>query len=159
MNLFFKDMSEPYAKEVLMWKYDSPYDFYNNELTTEGLIELTCGTYYAVINENDLLVGFFCLGNHAQVPNGVPLGVYSEKNMIDVGLGMKPELTGKGSGMKFFTTILQYVRCSLDEQRQLRLTVASFNKRAIQLYENIGFEKDKEFISNEITFITMIQME
>jgi [ribosomal protein S18]-alanine N-acetyltransferase len=37
MNWTTNKMTESYAKEILLWQYDSPYDFYNNELTDESL--------------------------------------------------------------------------------------------------------------------------
>lgn len=44
------------------------------------------------------MIGFFCVGSPAQVPNDKY--TYSQ-DFIDVGLGMKPELTGQGMGLYF----------------------------------------------------------
>lgn len=56
MELFIADMSEKLAKEILSWKYEEQYSFYNNELTDE---EICDGSYYAVVDEKKELVGFF----------------------------------------------------------------------------------------------------
>ena len=35
MNLHVKDMDESLAKDILLWQYEKPYDFYNNEIIFE----------------------------------------------------------------------------------------------------------------------------
>jgi ribosomal-protein-alanine N-acetyltransferase len=80
---------------------------------------------------------------------------YSEE-FIDIGLGMKPELTGKGYGSSFFSFVLYYITHSF-EGISLRLTVASFNQRAIHLYSKFGFTKEFEFIKGTNSFTTMIK--
>ncbi|WP_183192936.1 GNAT family N-acetyltransferase [Brevibacillus nitrificans] len=39
--------------------------------------------------------------------------------------------------------------------RQLRLSVAAFNKRAIRLYEKMGFQEVGSFLSKETVFWVM----
>lgn len=156
MKLELIDITEEIAKQILQWEYDAPYDFYNNELSTEGMRELLeCG-YKAIVDDTKTLVGFYCTGNPAQVPAGNFIGAYSDE-MIDIGLGMKPELTGNGLGSMFFTYILTEIENSLVKTMPLRLTVATFNTRAMKLYENFGFNKAKTFQANGIEFQTMIK--
>ncbi|TCJ01527.1 GNAT family N-acetyltransferase [Cytobacillus praedii] len=155
MNFFIRKMTEHFAVEILNWKYEAPYDFYNNDLCTENIKELLEQTYYAVVNENDFLIGFFCIGSSAQVPIGLEYGAYSD-GYIDIGLGMKPELTGKGYGYSYFSYLLQYIRETYTDNN-VRLTVAKFNQRAIRLYEKLGFERKIEFVNNSTIFITMIK--
>lgn len=157
MRLFIKDMTESFAQEILRWKYESPYDFYNNESTSEALAELLEGNYHAVIDESNHLFGFFCTGAFSQVPAGIEYGVYKDE-MIDIGLGMKPELTGKGLGYSFFEFILQHIENSITPASKIRLTVATFNVRAIKLYEKLGFITAQKFNSNSIEFQTMIKL-
>lgn len=90
-------MDEEYARQILTWKYEAPYDFYNNEESSESLNELLENPYYAVLNQNNDLVGFFCIGKAAQVPFGHTVGAYSE-DLTDIGIGMNPTLTGQGLG-------------------------------------------------------------
>lgn len=155
MDLISFKMNEQYAKEVLGWKYNHPYDFYNNELTNESLQELLNGSYYAVVNPENKLIGFYCFGESAQVPAGHQFGAYVDE-FIDFGLGMHPEETGKGNGYEFCLFILGFFQEKF-KNIPIRLTVATFNKRAIHLYEKIGFVKSKEFNSNNCPFSTMVK--
>ncbi|WP_442599601.1 GNAT family N-acetyltransferase [Neobacillus sp. D3-1R] len=154
MSLFTKDMNEVYAKEILTWKYEAPFDFYNIDFSDEALEELLNNNYFAIVNDTNQLIGFFCFGKAAQVPIGERYGAYTE-DMVDFGLGMKPDLTGQGKGFEFLTFILDSIRET--EKKPLRLTVASFNKRAIKLYEKLGFVKEMTFLLKETEFDTMIQ--
>jgi [ribosomal protein S18]-alanine N-acetyltransferase len=155
MQLFVRNLTEEYAKQILNWRYESPYDFYNNEETSESLNELLENPYYAVLNQNDELVGFFCIGSAAQVPFGSTVGAYNE-DMKDIGIGMNAAITGQGFGTPFFTFILSYVQETY-QLDSIRLTVAKFNQRAIHLYTKLGFVKKVEFNRDTTEFITMVK--
>ncbi|MBP2242756.1 RimJ/RimL family protein N-acetyltransferase [Cytobacillus eiseniae] len=154
MQLFMQKMNERLAIEILNWKYEAPYNFYNNELTSDSIKELLEETFYAVVDQNNQLVGFFCIGKPARVPIGSQYGAYAD-DFIDIGLGLKPELTGQGHGFPFFSFVLTFVRNTYHDI-PIRLTVAKFNKRAIHLYEKIGFTKQIEFSNGETIFLTML---
>lgn len=81
-------MTESYAIEILGWKYDKPYDLYNNVLSGKAIMELTRHSYVAIL-ANEEVIGFYCTGKDAQVPAGNHVGAYDE-DYIDIGLGMKP---------------------------------------------------------------------
>lgn len=155
MKLSIREMNEDFAVQILNWKYDAPYNFYNNELDGEAIQELIECSYKVVVDQNDNLVGFFCIGTSAQVPIGIQFGAYLE-NHIDVGIGMKPELTGQGNGTTFFSFILKYIQES-NNDKCIRLTVAEFNHRAIQLYEKLGFKRKMEFVNGATVFIVMVR--
>ena len=155
MQLHIKKLTVNKARHILAWKYDEPYDFYNNEETDEALDEMLDGSYYALLNEQNDVVGFFCIGESAQVPIGHQFGLYSDE-FVDMGLGMHPNLVGKGHGKAFCTFIIQFI----EEQyigKPIRLTVAKFNKRAIHLYKKLGFVTVAEFTSNTTEFMMMIK--
>ncbi|WP_442871699.1 GNAT family N-acetyltransferase [Anaerocolumna sp. MB42-C2] len=59
--------------------------------------------------------------------------------MLDIGLGMKPILCGKGYGYSFVKSGLDFAQGNFNI-KQIRLTVAAFNTRAIRIYEKIGFQ-------------------
>ncbi|WP_080845871.1 GNAT family N-acetyltransferase [Cytobacillus gottheilii] len=155
MDLLIRSMTEGYAKAILDWKYEKPYDFYNIEPEEGQLQELLDGTYFAVVNSVDELCGFFCVGNAARIPAGHQASVY-EANCVDVGFGMKPELTGLGNGSYFCMLILEFVERA-NPCLPLRLSVAHFNKRAIKLYKKLGFEMEKFFSTENGLFVTMIK--
>ncbi|WP_042472581.1 GNAT family N-acetyltransferase [Bacillus ndiopicus] len=155
MELHIEKINREMASDILSWAYEKPYDFYNNEVTDEGLEELLDGSYYALVDESKELIGFFCIGKGAQVPAGNRFGVYAD-DFVDMGLGMNPNLVGKGNGFEFCSYIVKYI-----EQHYngipIRLTVATFNQRAIHLYEKLGFVLAGEFSSDIGEFITMIK--
>lgn len=156
MMTFIKaDITKELAVSILNWQYEPPYDFYNNEVTDVAIRELMNGDYKAVLNEQRELIGFYCAGSPAQVFAGLLVGVYDEP-YIDVGFGMRPDLTGKGMGADFCTFILKDVLKS-NNSKPIRLTVSTFNKRAINLYEKLGFEKHKLFKRDETEFMTMVK--
>lgn len=155
MNFIIENMNEERAKDILSWEYEKPYDFYNNELTDENLKEILDGTYYALLNDNNQLVGFYCIGESARVHKGKKIGAYSDDS-IDLGLGMNPQLVGKGNGFKFCSFILSTIEENYQEV-PLRLTVAKFNQRAIHLYEKLGFVKKDEFSNDSAEFMTMVK--
>ena len=155
MKLFIENMNGEIANDILNWKYDKPYDFYNNEITEEAMKEILDGSYYALVDEFKELIGFFCIGENAQVPIGKRFGVYTE-DFIDMGLGMNPNLVGKGSGFEFCSFIVKFIEGNYTSI-PIRLTVAKFNRRAIHLYEKLGFVLGKEFSTDFTEFITMVK--
>ncbi|GAB6988274.1 GNAT family N-acetyltransferase [Paenibacillus pini] len=150
--MFLKPMDELYASDIATWKYEVPYDLYDMDEDDESIQELM---HYQCILRNDQLIGYFCTGEYAQVPLGHSQWAYPEFNsIIDLGFGMKPELTGQGLGYEFITFIIQEVRHQYDPST-IRLTVATFNKRAIQLYTRVGFVKESSFLTNNNEFWVM----
>ena len=152
MKLFSQQMTKSHAIEILNWRYPPPYDMYNQEENDEGIEEFLYQPYKAIVDQGGHLIGYYCTGQPAQVPKGHELNVY-EKAYLDIGLGMKPELTGKRLGKEFLAFILKEL-----EVNALRLTVAKFNQRAIRLYEGFEFKKSDIFRNGETEFITMIRL-
>lgn len=152
MSYSIHEMTVGFAEEILHWKYEQPYDFYDNELSLEALDELLNSPYYVLLDVHDELIGFMCMGSSAQVPNETY--VYGE-NYIDLGIGMHPELTGKGQGTSFFSSVLNFM--DTFDHSSYRLTVAAFNQRAIHLYEKFGFITVDRFSKGDYEFIVMIK--
>lgn len=148
-------MDEDLARETLEWKYSKPYDFYNNEWSEDALKERLDGSYRVITDENDRLFGFLCTGETAQIPVGHKYSVYNDA-FVDMGLGMKPDYVGKGFGYSFCTFIINYIS-ERNRGVPIRLSVATFNKRAIHVYEKIGFVKKDKFATNVAAFITMVK--
>ena len=153
MKLELNNMDEAFTLEILNWRYDPPYDFSNNEYDAEAIKELLEDNYSVVVNDNEELIGFYCAGPSAQVPAGAKVGAYTE-DIIDVGLGVAPILTGKGNGFTFFSFVLESLYKTYGNV-PVRLTVAKFNQRAIHLYEKFGFVKEMEFTTDFADFQTM----
>jgi ribosomal-protein-alanine N-acetyltransferase len=139
----FGPMDEVSAREIFAWRYDPPYDFYNPKPdATDARIRHLLDpskSYYAISDKAGSLVGYCCFGADAQVPGGS----YGEA-ALDIGLGMRPSLTGQGRGLGFFTGILDFARREFAPSR-FRVTVAAFNRRAMRVYEKAGFRPVQRF--------------
>lgn len=148
-------MDKKTALEILKWQYYPPYNFYNNDLTVETMAEMMNGFHYAIFNNSEELIGFFCIGQSAQVPVGHQYGAY-EKDFIDMGLGIDPQLVGQGYGFEFCSSILKWIN-QYSPNAPIRLTVAIFNERAINLYRKLGFQQVDAFRTDLSDFITMVK--
>lgn len=128
---------------MLDWRYQPPFDFYNPpqqnlyHLRTQLLDPFW--RFHAVLDEQEVLCGYCSFGEDGQVEGGD----YT-RSALDIGLGLRPDLTGKGYGTDFLTEIMTYAR-DVFEFDSFRLTVAAFNHRAISLYNHLGFEMVSKF--------------
>lgn len=144
MELNVKQMNYNEAKQISKWIYKEPYSIYSMDGSDNCIDELLNGTYFSASDEENNLIGYYCFGESAQVPVGNQFGAYNCKDIIDIGLGINPNLCGQGLGLKFFNSGLDYARNNLSAKR-FRLTVATFNQRAIKVYQKAGFEKSNSF--------------
>ena len=116
------------AEAVAAWHYEPPYDFYDFEADPEDLAEILdpaswVRDYHAVDSGGEL-VGFFSFRPHGDA--------------VELGLGLRPDLTGKALGAAFVEAGIEYARRML-APRELFLDVATFNDRARKVYERLGF--------------------
>jgi [ribosomal protein S18]-alanine N-acetyltransferase len=139
-----RPMNDEEARATVSWRPEAPYDFYDVAKDPEGLEELL-GTperrrgYYAV-RSDDELVEFFCFGPGGQLPSFD----YPDDGSLDAGLGLRPDLTGRGLGLEFLLAGLEFGRRHF-ATAGFRLAVATFNERAIQVYERAGFRRVEVF--------------
>ena len=144
MAYFFKEMTEADAREVLSWRYDPPYDIYNADPAHERENGATlldpANCYFVATDAAGQIVGYCCFGPDARVAGGD----YRDPDALDVGLGMRPDLTGQGRGFAFFGAVLAFGRERFGAQRY-RLSVAALNRRAIRVYERAGFREAGHF--------------
>ena len=133
------------AMEINTWTYEEPYSLYSFSGEKEVIEELLDGTYYGCCDDQGDLIGYFCFGANAQVPGGRDANLYGGEDVIDIGLGMKPALTGKGIGKEFFQAGIAFATKEFNA-KMFRLSVATFNTRAITLYKNIGFKQGIIFL-------------
>jgi RimJ/RimL family protein N-acetyltransferase len=143
------------ALEIITWCYDPPYDLY--DLTPEDLtgLLLPVNRYHAVLNENSDLIGYCCYGLDAQVPGGD----YSqgEPVILDIGVGLHPDFTGRGLGKDFVSAILAYA-AKLYAPKIYRVTVAAFNQRSLRVFRSLGFRVTHSFI-RDLVELEFIQLE
>ena len=141
----FRPMSDKAARKVAAWRYEPPYDFYDVANDPEDLQELLDPekrrNYFAAYSDaEDGPMGFFCFGAEARVPGGD----YGDGEDLDVGLGLRPDLTGKGLGLPFLLAGHEFARDRF-APGGFRLSVATFNGRAIRVYERAGFRRASVF--------------
>ncbi len=144
MAYSFRPPTEADARAILGWRYPGLYAAYNANPTRldVGIASLLdpANAYFAIFDAAGTLCGFCCFGAEARVPGGE----YTEPTALDVGLGMRPDLTGSGRGLNFLRAILAEGARRYAPLR-FRLTVATFNERARRVYERAGFRSVKIF--------------
>lgn len=127
-----------HAEDIATWRYDPPYDVYDMAgVNPYELLDPEVG-YHAVMAE-DRLVGFRSFGTDGQVP-----GWRYDDSALDTGGGLRPELTGQGLGRPVIAAGLAFGRARFAPVA-FRVTVASFNARALHAVESLGFERVGSF--------------
>lgn len=135
MEYLIETMTQESAEEIAdNWKYQGEYAFYDMTADPEDYEELVRPDlrkdhYFQVVADGELL-GFCC--------------IFQEDAIIEFGLGMHPEIVGKGQGVAFSQAILTFIQQNYS-YTTLRLAVATFNQRAINVYRKIGFSEVKTY--------------
>lgn len=129
-------MTIEHAEAISSWKYPNEYAIYSFNNDSEAIHELMTENYYVCLDQENKLIGYFCFGKAAQIPT-VEENVYDD-NMLDIGLGLLPELCGQKAGSAFLETGMKYARANWGTVA-FRLSVADFNIRAIKVYAKVGF--------------------
>jgi [ribosomal protein S18]-alanine N-acetyltransferase len=147
IDVTFRPVTEAEACAIAAWRYDGPYAIYNAPEGAAGdpeyLRELLDpdNPYYAGIDSQGGLIGFLGFGAPAQVGTAEEREeAYGGEEALDVGLGLRPDLTGRGRGLAFVEAGLAFAREQFAPAR-FRLSVAAFNQRAIRVYERAGFRR------------------
>lgn len=142
---FFRPLRSSEARTILNWRYSPPYDSYNDtssgpelDAAASDMAQASSG-YFALHNAAGELEGFCCVGQEARVPGGD----YS-REALDIGVGMRPDLTGQGLGDAFMQAVLAFL-VERYQPRRLRATVALFNERAQALCRSLGFAEVDRF--------------
>lgn len=126
-------LTRDHAEDICTWRYDTPYDVYDVTGTDpEQLLQPELG-YHAVM-AGDRLIGFRSFGPDGQVP-----GWDYDDAALDTGGGLRPELTGQGLGRSAIAAGLTFGRERF-APAAFRVTVASFNTRALWTVRSLGFE-------------------
>ena len=108
--------------ELMEWHYEPPYDFY--DIDADPLDEATTLVVCGEDGRAEAFWGF----------------THPEDGVVEIGIGLRPDLCGRGLGERFLRNELDYAREQF-HPRTFRLYVASWNARAIALYERIGFRE------------------
>src|SRR3954471_10114534 len=111
MQIRIERASEATLEELATWRYPPPYDFYDGD--ADPIVNPE--RFYEALDERGELVGFY---------------YYEPKPPdLDYGLGLRPDLVGRGLGRDFFLAGLAFAR-ERYRPRRVSLHVAAFNERA-----------------------------
>jgi [ribosomal protein S18]-alanine N-acetyltransferase len=133
--LQFAPLSQQDAEAIAGWRYPEPYSFYDWSADVDDLQELLDpglrGEAYWAVKDGDELVGHFSFK--------------PKDGAVEVGLGLRPDLTGRGLGGSFLAAGLEFARERFSPER-FTLAVATFNSRAIKVYERAGFARERVYM-------------
>lgn len=144
MQANIKRITYAEACEISKWIYKNKYSNFSMDGSSKCIKELRIGPYYSVTHKNNNLLGYYCFDKAARVLIDRQLELYNDKSFTDIGLGLRPDLCGKGLGFNFLKMGINFARDQLSAEK-FRLTVASFNTPAIKVYSKLGFEKVNSF--------------
>jgi ribosomal-protein-alanine N-acetyltransferase len=128
----FLPMQTGWAAQIAVWRYPGEYAFYNMAADPEDAAEILNpaiwpGRFFAGLTGQKELAGFF--------------EYERQGDALVIGLGLRPDLTGRGIGLVFIRSGLDFGR-GLYRPKSFRLRVATFNRRAIKVYKRAGFKPE-----------------
>ena len=123
--------NDAYGCEVATWHYEPPYDFYDLASDPGDAAEMRdpahASRYRAVLSDRWARLDAFWYFDR-------------QGDVVEVGIGLRPDLTGRGRGESFLRSQLDYATVEW-RPATFRLFVAAWNGRAIRLYERLGFRE------------------
>jgi [ribosomal protein S18]-alanine N-acetyltransferase len=134
VSFVIRPMTAADAHAIAGWRYPEPYSFYDADADPDDLAELLDPSewgrrYFAADDAAGELAGLFVF----KLDEGV----------VEIGLGLRPDLTGKGLGARFLAAGMDYA-AGLGAT-DFALAVAAFNRRAITVYERAGFRAVRRY--------------
>lgn len=109
MEYKFNIMTQKQAENIAFnWHYDGEYSFYNMEADKEDLDEFlspeTRGNTIFAVTNNGEVIAFLSVNK-----------VYD--TTFDIGLGMRPDQTGRGKGLEFLKAAIDFVKSELKTKK------------------------------------------
>jgi len=148
MRFTFRTLEAADVDALLTWRYEPPYDEYDPDRDDVEELHAAVGStdrFAALDADTEVLAGFLVV---RPVDGGV-----------EIGFGLRPDLTGAGHGVGFVTAILDLVR-ERWAPSEVWLDVLPWNERAAVVYERAGFVRgevyDRHFPDGAVvTFLRM----
>ena len=140
-----EQMTSEDFEDMASWRYEQPYDFYDGDIDPV----LNPERFFAVRDESGAFVGNYYFEQKGDV--------------VEYGLGLRPELTDRGLGTEFVRAGLDFARARFSPIA-ITLAVAAFNERAIRVYERAGFRETGRHVRTferfgEVEFVDMVLAE
>lgn len=127
------------------WSYEGPWAVYDVGTPIDPH-----GGFWAVVDVTagaGAIAGYACFGAEARVP-----GLAEQPGVLDVGVGMHPDLTGQGRGREFAGAVIARARVETGARR-LRAVVQDWNTRSRRLLVGLGFEETGEHCVGELRYV------
>jgi RimJ/RimL family protein N-acetyltransferase len=132
------------GEAMATWSYPGPWSVYD----TSGPIDPAEG-FWAVVDDADDVVGFACFGVEARVP-----GLDEAPGVLDVGVGMRPDLVGQGRGREFARAVLDH-GAAVSGLTRLRAVVQEWNARSRRLLAGLGFAETGTHDVGDVRFVVV----
>ena len=162
MQYKFSRTTRVEASAITAWRYEGPYAIYNTTPDDPAsLAEMLDrrSPYYTVRDAEGQIIGFFDFGTSALVWDYGTPGIYIDGRTVPIGLGMRPDQTGKGQGLSFVKAGLEFARQRFRPER-FCLYVFTWNTRAIRVYERAGFRGGRVLVrDNEQGSFEFLEMQ
>jgi [ribosomal protein S18]-alanine N-acetyltransferase len=135
----FEKMTQQEAEEIAYnWHYDGEYSFYDMEADKEDLAEFLNpelrGDSVFTVYLGEEIAGYYSVNQTAAAT-------------YEIGLGMRPDLTGSGMGLDFLKAGMDFLKTRFKPEK-ITLSVATFNQRVIKVYRKMGFIDLDTFMQN-----------
>lgn len=148
MKLEFRVPTKSDVEDILTWKFEGIYSFYDNDIDVNKMEWIKSivdsDNDFAIYDEHNRLIG--------------NCGFEYIDESFCVGVQMRPDITGKGFGTEFVKAIVEFGKQKYNLEH-MDLMVTKFNKRAIRVYEKLGFKIVEEFVNtirgNDYDFMAM----
>lgn len=142
-SIHLRPAAETDIREFRAWHYPSPYNVYD---LSEGRLrdgiayflrtEVAC---HVLVDDSGAVVGYCTFGPDGRVPGGD----YAQA-ALDIGLGVRPDLIGRGRGSSWVDAVCRFAAAQFEPDR-LRVTIAAWNGRALTVWEAAGFRSVQRF--------------
>jgi RimJ/RimL family protein N-acetyltransferase len=149
-------INENQIRQYVSWQYDPPYDIYSEDpANADDIVAYYLDPQYqahALIDKDGRLIGICSFGLDGRVPGGRYL-----HDALDIGLAIRPDLTGQGNGHTYIQAIIDFAWQQYHPPA-LRVTIAEFNRRAQRVWQKAGFVQVERFgrLSDSMSFLVLI---
>lgn len=142
------------ARAISRWHYDGVYAFYDQDI----LPMLSLALFRSPLRMLGL-EAFVVFGDSVGANERIGIFTFIQRGgVIEIGLALRPDLTGRGLGLSFFEAGLNFARDRYAPTR-FTLDVATFNVRAQRVYERAGFRPldtfSRRFKGKQCEFLAM----
>jgi RimJ/RimL family protein N-acetyltransferase len=123
-----RELTAEEAETPLGWLYSGRYATYD----VRGALGANRGYFWVEDDDGDI-VGYGCVGAEARIP-----GIDPEPGTVDIGYGMRPDLTGQGLGREFVGAVIAHA-CAGQPDARVRMLILRWNDRSRKVAQTHGF--------------------